>query len=48
MKARDMAKGRNGTRTRTKGSEGNIVFFIEETKGMSSGIAQTPRKLKKE
>jgi hypothetical protein len=47
MKARDTVKGRNGSRTSTKNSEGSIVSFMERTKGTSPGIAQTQRKLRR-
>jgi hypothetical protein len=39
MKARDIAKGRNRTRIRTKGNEGSIISFTKKTKGTSLGIA---------
>jgi hypothetical protein len=47
MKARDTVMGRAGTRTKTKGSEGSTISFMERTKGTSLGIARMPRKLRK-
>ena len=36
-----------GTETKTKGCEGNIVSFMEKTKGTQPRTTQTPRRPKK-
>jgi hypothetical protein len=46
-KARNTIQERSRTRIRTKDREGNIVSFIERTKGTSLEIAQMRRKIKR-
>ena len=48
MMAKGTFKGGTGTRTRIRGSEGNIVSFMKKTKGTSPGIAQMLRKHRKD
>jgi len=47
MKARNITKGRTGTRTKNQDREDNIVSFMERTKDTLLEIGQMRRKLKK-